>query len=182
MYYHTTMEYQFGLRSKHPTLFLLLVLQETLLQAVMTIRDYTGFPPFFYVPGKNRGISLFVKDDVLAGGMHIQTTCRRNVECLEEIQASCSKSIPLRECTVLRFCHIFITNSAPLVRCGDFSTHHPHWNDPSSQAANKTCRSGQLVAQFLENFQEIRHINPHNPTHVRGGVSDLLFLSSELIP
>lgn len=72
--------------------------------------------------------------------------------------------------------------NSPTILGGDFNAHHHIWNDPPSNTANKTCSNGLHIQQLLTSFPDVKLLNKHTPTHLRGGVFDLTFLSSDLLP
>lgn len=72
-----------------------------------------------------------------------------------------------------------LMNNSSTILGGDFNAHHPDWNDPSSSNAN-SCRNGLHIHKLLNNFPAIALLNRYTPTHLRGGVLDLTFTSSDL--
>ena len=60
---------------------------------------------------------------------------------------------------------------------GDFNAHHPALGSNSTTNA-----AGRAVALALDTHNEVYLLNSSEPTHIRGGVLDLTFVSANLMP
>ncbi|ROT62229.1 pol [Penaeus vannamei] len=90
---------------------------------------------------------------------------------------------PPKATATLKFDHIFAAvSNSPSILCGDFNAHSPTWNCPSSPSANRSCRTGLYLNKMLQDFPHSSLLNRHIPTHLRGGVLDLSFVSTDLLP
>jgi len=186
-----------GFRAKLPLLTLALaeqrydvvLLQETLLQTSITIPNYKGFHQF-YSQGRSRGLIILVRRNIHAEPLQITASCGQEVESLAVTIALHNTKLqiyniyrPPRLGATLKLDHLFAAvSSSPSIVGGDFNAHCPTWNNPLSSSASRLCRAGNYLNQMLQTFPATSLLNKHVSTHLRGGVLDLSFVSTSLLP
>lgn len=146
--------------------FDIIILQETLLKSHTSLSSYTAFHKF-YTAGSNRGISIFVKSDIYAESITTILPCGPEIEyqgisiTLQNMHLQIFNIYrPPRDSAKLKLDHIFAAvSNAPSVLCGDFNAHHIIWNDPTSNSANRTCRTGQHLSNLLHSFPQVALLN-----------------------
>jgi len=186
-----------GLKAHLPTLIFALaensydvvVLQETLLKTHINLTNYTGFHNF-YQAGLNRGISILIRSDLMAKAISVQPHCRHEVE-FQGVTISLLNNDyhifniyrPPWASAKLKIDHIFaIVNNSSSILCGDFNAHNPLWNNPTTNSVAKTCSTGNYLRTLLQEFSDVSLVNSSDTTHLCGGVLDLTFVSSPLLP
>ncbi|XP_069992820.1 uncharacterized protein [Penaeus vannamei] len=132
----------------------------------------------------------FFRADILAKPIHLQAHCGPEIEyqgvtvsLLEgDFQVfDIYRPPPPRESARLQLDNIFAkVNDSPSILCGNFNAHDPLWNNPSTSSAHKTCTSGHHLIRLLRDFPQVSLISKRTSTHMRGGVLDLLFVSTPL--
>lgn len=160
-----------GFRSKLPTLHLTLaeqhydvVLQETLLKSSISITNYTGSHLYYNTRG-SRGFSIFVCKDLHIEPLSLPRSCGTNIEApsLSKIRNHICIYRPPRDSAILNLDHLFASISTSSIVCGDFNSHDPAWNDPSSPPAHRT-RSGTYLTSLLQDFPQVSLLNRYtNP-------------------
>jgi len=170
--------------------FDILVLQETLLSETSTcnIKNYNAFHSY-YMPGQNRGISIFTKNSLHTQLITPAPECGARIECLG-IQISLNESnlflfniyrTPHPTCE-LEMDELFgLAAHEPTIILGDFNAHHPNWNDPTTSSAYKTNDAGLHIKLLLDSFPDVSLLNSKQATHTKGGVLDLTILSNSLV-
>jgi len=69
----------------------------------------------------------------------------------------------------------------PTIILGDFNARHPDWNDPSTPSAHRIDDTGRHIKLLLDSFPDVSLLNARQATHTKGGVLDLVFLSTSLL-
>jgi len=135
--------------------FDILVLQETLLpeNGTCNIKNYTAFHSY-HIPGQSRGTSIFVKSSI-----HSQLIT------------------PAPECRDL----FGLAANEPAIILGDFNAHHLDWNDPSTSSAHRIDDTGRHIKLLLDSFPDVSLLNARQATHTKGGVLNLVILSTSLL-
>lgn len=88
-----------------------------------------------------------------------------------------------RDSAKLKIDHIFaIANDSPSILCGDFNAHNPLWNNPTNASTAKTCTTGHYLQNLLQEFSNVSLLNSKDTIHLCGGVLDLTFVTSSLLP
>ncbi|ROT71589.1 putative RNA-directed DNA polymerase from mobile element jockey-like [Penaeus vannamei] len=94
-----------------------------------------------------------------------------------------SSELTTRASAKLKIDHIFaIVNNSSSILCGDFNAHNPLWNNLTTNSVAKTCSTGNYLRTLLQEFSDVSLVNSSDTTHLCGGVLDLTFVSSPLLP
>jgi len=170
--------------------FDILVLQETLLpeNGTCNIKNYTAFHSY-HIPGQSRGTSIFVKSSIHSQLITTAPECRDQVECI-------GIKLSLHHTDLLLFnlyrkphpsCELELDElfglaaNEPTIILGDFNAHHPDWNDTSTPSAHRIDDTGRHIKLLLDSFPDVSLLNARQATHTKGGVLDLVFLSTFLL-
>lgn len=143
-----------------------------------------GYQVFSLAPeGRGRGLITLVRDDIPASRLSTRVNCGEEVETL-------GVNITLRDTSLLtvnlyrpaasslELDEVFTDASERLLLIGgDFNAHHPVLSSTSPRNA-----AGVAVADALAASPGMQLLNSSTPTHVRGGILDLTFISKVLVP
>ncbi|ROT64139.1 pol-like protein [Penaeus vannamei] len=132
----------------------IVLLQETLLKSDISLSNYTAYHQ--YQSQGNRGLSILVRKDLHVERLPFRRFCGTEVEAM-------GVTVSLKN-TTLQIYNIYRPPKA------------------TATLNQQILQNWSLSNKILQDFPHSSLLNRHIPTHLRGGVLDLSFVSTDLLP